>query len=144
MKNRLSRMLTIVNLAKVDLESVEKNLQSINSQLHLNQKQQESLISYQNEYLEKLRNTAATTLQEINSTQAFLGKLSQAIEHQKTEIKNLENMLEQAKDFWVEKKIRAQSLEKLYHKLLKKQALNLDRQEQKMMDDLVANNFILR
>lgn len=144
MKNRLSRMLTIVNFAKVDLESVEKNLQSINSQLHLNQKQQESLISYQNEYLEKLRNTAATTLQEINSTQAFLGKLSQAIEHQKTEIKNLENMLEQAKDFWVEKKIRAQSLEKLYHKLLKKQALNLDRQEQKMMDDLVANNFILR
>jgi flagellar FliJ protein len=144
MKNRLSRMLTIVNLAKVDLESVEKNLQSINSQLHLNQKQQESLISYQNEYLEKLRNTATTTLQEINSTQAFLGKLSQAIEHQKTEIKNLENMLEQAKDFWVEKKIRAQSLEKLYHKLLKKQALNLDRQEQKMMDDLVANNFILR
>lgn len=144
MKNRLSRMLTIVNLAKVDLESVEKNLQSINSQLHLNQKQQESLISYQNEYLEKLRNTATTTLQEINSTQAFLGKLSQAIEHQKTEIKNLENMLEQAKDFWVEKKIRAQSLEKLYHKLLKKQSLNLDRQEQKMMDDLVANNFILR
>lgn len=144
MKNRLSRMLTIVNFAKVDLESVEKNLQSINSQLHLNQKQQESLISYQNEYLEKLRNTATTTLQEINSTQAFLGKLSQAIEHQKTEIKNLENMLEQAKDFWVEKKIRAQSLEKLYHKLLKKQALNLDRQEQKMMDDLVANNFILR
>lgn len=144
MKNRLSRMLTIVNLAKVDLESVEKNLQSINSQLHLNQKQQESLISYQNEYLDKLRNTATTTLQEINSTQAFLGKLSQAIEHQKTEIKNLENMLEQAKDFWVEKKIRAQSLEKLYHKMLKKQAFNLDRQEQKMMDDLVANNFILR
>ena len=144
MKNRLSRMLTIVNLAKVDLESVEKNLQSINSQLHLNQKQQESLISYQNEYLEKLRNTATTTLQEINSTQAFLGKLSQAIEHQKTEIKNLENMLEQAKDFWVEKKIRAQSLENLYNKLLKKQSLNLDRQEQKMMDDLVANNFILR
>ena len=144
MKNRLSRMLTIVNLAKVDLESVEKNLQSINSQLHLNQKQQESLISYQNEYLDKLRNTATTTLQEINSTQSFLGKLSQAIEYQKTEIKNIENMLEQAKDFWVEKKIRAQSLEKLYHKLLKKQSLNLDRQEQKMMDDLVANNFILR
>lgn len=136
-------MLTIVKLSKVDLESAENDLKSINGQLQLNQSQLESLVSYQNEYLDKLKNSTTTTLQEINSTQAFLKKLNQAIEHQKSEIANVEEIIEKAKEFWIEKRVRTKSLEGLYKKIEHNQQVKLDREEQKMMDDLVVNNFIL-
>ncbi len=141
MRNRLSRMLKIVEISQRELESSEQNLKAIHSEIQANIDQKDSLKDYQAEYLEQLKSSKTTTLQEIHRTQAFLGKLNQALEHQQRQIKQLEETLEEAKEFWIEKRTRAKALENLYKKLETKQIVKLEKQEQKMLDDLAASNF---
>lgn len=144
MQKRLARLRKIIELSQIDLEESERSMQEIKSKLQLNNIQLDSLNGYQNEYLQQLKSNQSTTLQKINQTQAFLGKLNQAVQHQKIQIKELEQALETVKDVWLEKRKREQALEKLYKKLAKKHSVKLEKQEQKMMDDIVASNFMYK
>ena len=141
MQKRLDRLRKIIELSQADLEKSELMMQEIRSKLQLNNVQLDSLNGYQNEYLRQLKSNQSTTLQKINQTQAFLGKLNQAIQHQQIQISELEQSLEKVKEVWLEKRKREQALEKLYKKLEKKHFVKLEKQEQKMMDDLIASNF---
>lgn len=141
MQKRLDRLRKIIELSQADLEKSELMMQEIRSKLQLNNVQLDSLNGYQNEYLQQLKSNQSTTLQKINQTQAFLGKLNQAIQHQQIQISELEQSLEKVKEVWLEKRKREQALEKLYKKLEKKHFVKLEKQEQKMMDDLIASNF---
>jgi flagellar FliJ protein len=141
MQKRLDRLRKIIELSQADLVKSELMMQEIRSKLQLNNVQLDSLNGYQNEYLRQLKSNQSTTLQKINQTQAFLGKLNQAIQHQQIQISELEQSLEKVKEVWLEKRKREQALEKLYKKLEKKHFVKLEKQEQKMMDDLIASNF---
>ena len=141
MQKRLDRLRKIIELSQADLVKSELMMQEIRSKLQLNNVQLDSLNGYQNEYLQQLKSNQSTTLQKINQTQAFLGKLNQAIQHQQIQISELEQSLEKVKEVWLEKRKREQALEKLYKKLEKKHFVKLEKQEQKMMDDLIASNF---
>ncbi len=143
MQKRLARMLKIVDLSKIELERSEQNLQKIKGQLQLATNQLDTLIDYQNEYLQKLKSSKTTTLQTINCTQAFLGKLNQAIAYQNTQIQQIEKSLAKDKNDWLDKKTNAQALAKLFNKLEKKHIVSLEKQEQKLLDDLVASNFVV-
>jgi flagellar FliJ protein len=136
-------MLKIVDLSKIELERSEQNLQKIKGQLQLATNQLDTLIDYQNEYLQKLKSSKTTTLQTINCTQAFLGKLNQAIAYQNTQIQQIEKSLAKDKNDWLDKKTNAQALAKLFNKLEKKHIVSLEKQEQKLLDDLVASNFVV-
>ncbi len=141
MKKRLARIAKIVELSRLELDVAVKALKSITSQVQVHIKQLETLKEYQTEYLIKLTSNRTTTLQEINQVQAFLIKLNQAVAHQANEVSQLEESLKKIKNNWIEKHTRTQALEKLYQKIEKKHLVKLDKDEQKMMDDLVTSRL---
>ena len=143
-KNRSDRIQVVIDLSKIELNNSEVVLQSIKSQLQVQENQLNSLQNYKNEYLEQLKSSKATTLQSLNSMHAFVSKLNQAIEFQRSQIINLEETFEQSQVIWVEKKVRTQSLENLYKKIKKKENIKVAKEEQKIMDDMVASNFVRR
>lgn len=143
MQKRLQRIKKLVELAQEELEQASAILAGIQQQINLQESQLESLRNYQSEYLKQLTRKESTTLQQLNTTQAFLDKLNIAIDQQINEITRLEEAAEMAKQTWQEQRIREQSLVKLYEKLEKDHHFQLNKAEQKMLDDLSCRNFYL-
>lgn len=143
MLKRLERMKKLVELAQDDLEKASVLLRSIQQQINLQQNQIDSLKAYQAEYLQQLSRKESTTLQQLNTTQAFLDKLNTAIDQQTEEMARLNEAANEAEESWIEFKSREQSLVKLYEKLQKNHHAKMDKAEQKMLDDLSSRQFFL-
>lgn len=142
MNKRAGRMLKVVEMATVELDKVAQEFQTIQSNYQAESNQLESLKSYQQEYLQRLKSSETTTLQQLNRVQVFLEKLNQAVINQNNLVKKLAEQAEIAKQAWVEKKLRKQALEKVYQKLKKDHQVKLDKQEQRMLDDLSSQMFV--
>lgn len=142
MDKRAGRMLKVVEMATVELDKVAQEFQTIQSNYQAESNQLESLKSYQQEYLQRLKSSETTTLQQLNRVQVFLEKLNQAVINQNNLVKKLAEQAEIAKQAWVEKKLRKQALEKVYQKLKKDHQVKLDKQEQRMLDDLSSQMFV--
>ena len=142
MNKRAGRMLKVVEMATVELDKVAQEFQTSQSNYQAESNQLESLKSYQQEYLQRLKSSETTTLQQLNRVQVFLEKLNQAVINQNNLVKKLAEQAEIAKQAWVEKKLRKQALEKVYQKLKKDHQVKLDKQEQRMLDDLSSQMFV--
>jgi len=142
MDKRAGRMLKVVEMATVELDKVAQEFQTAQSNYQAESNQLESLKSYQQEYLQRLKSSETTTLQQLNRVQVFLEKLNQAVINQNNLVKKLAEQAEIAKQAWVEKKLRKQALEKVYQKLKKDHQVKLDKQEQRMLDDLSSQMFV--
>lgn len=142
MDKRAGRMLKVVEMATVELDKVAQEFQAAQSNYQAESNQLESLKSYQQEYLQRLKSSETTTLQQLNRVQVFLEKLNQAVINQNNLVKKLAEQAEIAKQAWVEKKLRKQALEKVYQKLKKDHQVKLDKQEQRMLDDLSSQMFV--
>lgn len=141
MLKRLQRMKKLVELAQDDLEKASVLLRTIQQQITIQQNQIDSLKSYQSDYLHQLSRQESTTLQQLNTTQAFLDKLNTAIDQQTEEMTRLNSAANEAEQSWIEFKSREQSLVKLYEKLQKNHNSKMDKAEQKMLDDLSSSQF---
>ncbi|MDX1795870.1 MAG: flagellar export protein FliJ [Hydrogenovibrio sp.] len=141
--SRLERMQKLVDLAQAEVESASKLLRNLQQQHNQEQAQLDSLQSYQVEYIHKLTRKESTTLQQLNTTQAFLDKLNLAISEQTNEITKLDQAIDEAKEQWIEHRKREQSLVKLYQKLKKNHQVRLDKLEQRVLDDLAGRQFYL-
>ena len=142
MDKRSGRMLKVVEMATVELDKVAQEFQTAQSNYQAESNQLESLKSYQQEYLQRLKSSETTTLQQLNRVQVFLEKINQAVINQNNLVKKLAEQAEIAKQAWVEKKLRKQALEKVYQKLKKDHQVKLDKQEQRMLDDLSSQMFV--
>ncbi len=142
MDKRAGRMLKVVEMATVELDKVAQEFQTAQSNYQAESNQLESLKSYQQEYLQRLKSSETTTLQQLNRVQVFLEKINQAVINQNNLVKKLAEQAEIAKQAWVEKKLRKQALEKVYQKLKKDHQVKLDKQEQRMLDDLSSQMFV--
>ncbi|MBD3820843.1 MAG: flagellar export protein FliJ [Thiotrichales bacterium] len=143
MLKRLARMKKLVELAQDDLEKASTYLKGIQQQIALHQNQIDSLKSYQADYIQQLTRRESTTLQQLNTTQAFLDKLNTAIDQQTEEVARLNEAADEAEKSWIEFKTREQALVKLYEKLKKNHDVKMDKAEQKILDDLSGRQFFL-
>lgn len=143
MLKRLARMKKLVELAQDDLEKASTYLKGIQQQIALHQSQIDSLKSYQADYIQQLTRRESTTLQQLNTTQAFLDKLNTAIDQQTEEVARLNEAADEAEKSWIEFKTREQALVKLYEKLKKNHDVKMDKAEQKILDDLSGRQFFL-
>jgi flagellar protein FliJ len=143
MLKRLARMKKLVELAQDDLEKASTYLKGIQQQIALHQNQIDSLKSYQVDYIQQLTRRESTTLQQLNTTQAFLDKLNTAIDQQTEEVARLNEAADEAEKSWIEFKTREQALVKLYEKLKKNHDVKMDKAEQKILDDLSGRQFFL-
>lgn len=138
---RIKRMHKLVELAQADLEDAANIFQSLQNQFHAEQAQQEQLQIYLKEYLAQQTSGKGTSLYQLKTTNAFMDKLNKAIQQQQVKMDQLEDSIERARAQWVEKKTREQALVKLTEKMEKDYTRQLDKQEQKLVDELSSRRF---
>jgi len=79
---------------------------------------------------------------QLQTTQGFIDKLNTAIVTERKTISELKVQVEQARQVWFEKRARVKAMQNLLEKVTKNEQVKLDRQEQKMLDDLASQQFL--
>jgi flagellar FliJ protein len=139
--SRLTRLKLLVDLAEQELEKAQLTLKQLTANRDITRQQIEDLKNYRQDYMAKLTASGTMLPIQLNTTQAFINRLNQAIEGQQQQLVSQQEMCEKAQEQWIEKRVRVQAMEKLYQKVAKQIRYIEDRAEQKMMDDLAAQNF---
>lgn len=141
--SRVKRFELIVNLAEQELESVAQQLATMRQQYQALQKQIEDLQNYMKDYLEGLTGQGTSLMPvQLQTTQAFTDKMRQAIKSQEFKLATMEPAMEKVEELWVEKRARVKALEKVLDKIKLDAQVALDKSEQRMLDDLAAQNFL--
>jgi flagellar FliJ protein len=132
----------MVEMAEQDLDKAMATLKQVNAQRDSVKAQLFELESYLNEYVASITTSGRRFLPiQLQTTQAFMDKLKQAIDSQTKELAGMDEVVEKANAQWLEKKIRHSGLLKVYEKLHKQDLIRQDKREQKFMDDLAAQKF---
>lgn len=139
---RIKRMAKLVELAQTELEDAAQIFQSLQAQFQAERAQQEQLQVYLKEYLTQQTSGKGTSLYQLKTTNAFMDKLNKAIQQQQIKMDQLEESIERARAQWIEKRSREQALVKLTEKMEKDYARKLDKQEQKLVDELSSRRFV--
>lgn len=141
LKTRITKIQTLVELAEIEEEKAAKTFAELQGQYKQHLEQLEALHSYVNEY--NLSGGTSQVLQPIQvlSTQAFLDKLRHAIQAESERTETLLATVERAREVWFEKRTRLQALQKLVEKLQNSHRTELDRKEQRFLDELASQSF---
>lgn len=143
MSQRLKRMQVLVDLAQREFDQALETLSVLKAQLGDHQQQYDSLKNYLSDYVERINNEGLALMPiQLQTTQTFLDKLNSAIFAQKQKITEVSEIVEKAEDNWAEKRARLKALEKLFQKIQKNEQVSLQKQEQKMLDDLASQQFV--
>ncbi|WFE68998.1 flagellar export protein FliJ [Thiomicrospira sp. R3] len=139
--SRSRRIKTLVELAEQDVDKAQLTLKELRLNLEFTAQQLNDLKSYRNEYMARLTASGHILPIQLQTTQAFINKLNLAIEGQQKQLSSMEEMLEQAQQQWLDKRIRLQALDKVYQNLVRQEIKAADRTEQKMLDELAAQDY---
>lgn len=143
MSSRVDRVGKLIELADIELDKAAKMLAAVQEQLTQELSQLEALESYEKEYANQPANQSESmTLVALQTRHAFGEKLRQAVVSQSFQVSELEGTIERARDNWLEKRKELKSLQALQDKLKQSQQVQLDRQEQRMLDDLAAQSVV--
>lgn len=132
----------LVELAQNELDKAQETFVTIRQQLDSSQEQLNSLTEYQANHLTKFHNEKQVNAAQLQTTQAFVDKVNKAILSQKNQIEHMTHALEKAHEAWIEKRARHQALKTVHLKLKRDESVKLDKQEQKMLDELASQRFV--
>lgn len=138
---KLKRLQMLVDLAQRELEAAQEMLMAVRNQLEANQQQLDALRDYHRGYAEQVSGKGAVDPVKIKTAYAFMDKVSRAITAQQVQVEETQKAVEMAQQQWAEKRARANAMEKLFTKLQRDHQIQLDRQEQKMLDELASIQF---
>lgn len=138
----LTRMKMLVDLAEQDVEKAALTLRELQSQQAFVSRQLNDLKAYLQEYVAKMTTSGQFFLPiQLQTTQAFIDKLNQAIVNQHTQLGALDKNVDAAQAQWLDKRARYNALHKVYTKRLQQAQQLEEKQEQKAMDELSALRF---
>ena len=143
MSSRIDRMAKLIELAEIELDKAGKTLAAVQEQYVHEKMQLDSLMAYEKEYAaEPVKKDVTMTLAQLQTRHSFGEKLRQAVVTQSFQVDELENSIERVKDHWLEKRAEVKSLQLLLEKLQRDQQVKLNRQEQRLLDELAAQKMI--
>ncbi|MGC9386234.1 MAG: flagellar export protein FliJ [Hydrogenovibrio sp.] len=142
--SKLERLQVLVDLAQDELDKAQDVFVTVQGQRDGVQAQLNSLVEYHADYIAQLSQARDITVTQLQTMQSFLDKVNNAIHSQKQQLQQLEGVVEKAHEAWLEKRLRHKSLQKLHEKMQKDQRVKLDKQEQKMLDELASQTFVQR
>ncbi|WP_130537778.1 flagellar export protein FliJ [Thiomicrorhabdus indica] len=141
MDKQLKTWQKLVELAEMEMDKAGKTLAMMQQKQNQDIEQLESLREYAQDYNKQGINPAQS-LSQLNTYRLFADKLMQAIESQETVVTQSETMAEKAREAWLEKRARFKALEKLFIKMQSDYDGHLNKQEQKMLDELAAQQSV--
>ncbi|KUJ75464.1 hypothetical protein AVO42_09080 [Thiomicrospira sp. XS5] len=140
--SKLERLRVLVDLAQDELDKAQDVFVTVRSQRDEYQMQLDSLLEYHSDYVGQLTKSRDTSVMQLQTMQAFLDKVTSAIHSQTQQVRQLDEVVEKAHAEWLEKRVRHQSLEKLCQKIEKDHHAKLEKQEQKLLDELASQRFV--
>lgn len=142
MANRLHRINKIIELAEVELDQAAQTFALMQQKLSDAQSQVEALENYQSEYAKSPSLASQISPIQLQTHNAFADKLIQALHSQKQQVEESEKMVDLAQQNWIEKRSRVKALEALAKRIETNEAIKLNKQEQRMMDELATQKHI--
>ena len=144
MSTRLQRIDKLIELAELELEQAGKTFVYMQNKLADEQGQVDALRQYQQEYAQKPTQAGLMNPIQLQTHNAFSDKLTQAIEAQSKQVEETEKMLELAQKEWSEKRINVKALQALYKRIQTNQQAKLDKQEQRLLDELSSQKYAVK
>ncbi|BBP45542.1 flagellar protein FliJ [Thiosulfatimonas sediminis] len=144
MTTSIQRWQKLVELAEIEMENAAKTVAYMQDEMHNSQSQLQSLEAYLQEYTQQPVQGPSRLVAQLQSHVAFGEKVQQAIKAQEQHFRQKQLMVEKALEAWREKRARFKALQTLLDKKRKQQDVKLSRQEQKMLDDLAAQQSVRR
>jgi len=138
--SRIEKIETLVELSEAEESKALETFSTVQGQFDQHLEQLDSLRSYVDDYANQNLDKTLTSIQML-STQAFVGKLHHAIHSEESKTERFKEVVERAKEAWIEKRARAKALQKLLLKLKQNRQACLDKQEQSFLDDLSSQAF---
>ena len=123
--SKLERLRVLADLAKDELDKAQDVFVAVRGQRDGHQAQLDSLLEYHADYVGQLTKSRDTSVTQLQTMQAFL-----------------DEVVEKAHAEWLEKRVRHKSLEKLCQKIEKDHHARLEKQEQKLLDELASQRFV--
>lgn len=104
------------------------------------------LEQYRAEYAERLRNAieSGTTRQVLANYQDFLSRIDEAIQQQTQVIKQSANNTQRGQQHWQQQNSKLKAIDTLAVRHEKKEQKQLEKQEQKLLDEFSTRNFHAR
>lgn len=104
------------------------------------------LEQYRAEYAERLRNAieSGTTRQVLANYQDFLSRIDEAIQQQTQVIKQSANNTQRGQQHWQQQNSKLKAIDTLAIRHEKKEQKQLEKQEQKLLDEFSTRNFHAR
>ncbi|QCU90450.1 flagellar export protein FliJ [Thiomicrorhabdus sediminis] len=141
MPNRLQRLHKLIELAEMELDKAGQTFHYMQNKLATEQGQVNSLLDYQADYAQQPISMGAIPAIQLQSRSAFSDKLNHAIIAQQQQVEESEKMVEMAQSAWQEKRANLKALQALYSRIENAENARINRQEQKLMDELSAQKF---
>lgn len=142
MSKRIQRIEKIVEIAEMEMERAAKTMAYMRGKLQEDQSQLNSLKNYQQDYNKKPAQSGVIDPIQLQTHNAFADKLIHALTAQQSQVEESEKMLEMAENEWKEKRVRVKALMAMHTRLQASEQARLNKQEQKLLDELAAQKFV--
>jgi len=139
--NRLKKIKKLIELAEMELDKAAQTFSYMQNKLSDAQSQFDSLKEYQQEYAKQPAQAGQISPIQLQTHNAFAEKLSQAVVAQQNQVEESEKMLELAQGNWTESRARVKALEALYKRIDSNELAKLNKQEQRMLDELSTQKY---
>lgn len=142
MTRRIQRIEKIIEIAELEMDQAAKTMVYMRGKLQEDQAQLVSLKEYQQDYNKKPSQSGSFTPVQLQAHNAFADKLVHALVAQTSQVEESDKMLEMAEQAWKEKRVRVQALKAMHARLESNEQARLNKQEQKLLDELAAQKFV--
>ncbi|WP_048602496.1 flagellar export protein FliJ [Rubeoparvulum massiliense] len=140
------RMQRILDVKKHYRTITEKRLQQVRAELSSHEERVDSLIHHRNDLEEEMARVSSegTSITQLRLLQTYVETVDEALDHAKADLESChrEELIVQAK--WKRNRMEEQMWEKLREKDCEEYIEAVNRDEQKMLDDLVNSRYMSR
>ena len=141
---RSQRLKNIMTLAEKKEQDAANALGYLNTKISGEEQKRKQLLGYELEYHEKIIETGKTgiTGATLKTYFGFMSKLNDAANQQIGHIAELEQQVDQVQQYWFKTRGKLKAFESLVTKAEQQEAAELDKQEQKILDEFASQAFI--
>ncbi len=133
---RSKRLGVVLNLNRQELDKISEQLAKQQESLQQEQGKLEQLKNYRDDYMESVRALKHTNVQQIQSQRSFIERMQLACEQQQNMVAKVNEHCEAIMLLWQQQSQKLKKMEELVERYQREEQALVDKQEQKLIDDL--------
>lgn len=133
---RSKRLVVVLNLQQQELDKISQQLSQQQDQLQQEQAKLTELECYRNDYMDSIRALKQADVQQIQRQRNFILRMQMACEQQGAMVNKVEEHCQAIMNLWQQHSQKLNKLEELIEGYKKEEQALVDKQEQKLVDEL--------